>query len=157
MGVQVIMAAVEAAYRKDKFPTRFNFAAGSLAQYGAMPEIAAEPSEAVESFSGTRGAGAAGQPRSLWTRHARVTVRLWHEDEPKTEELLQHFISAVHRVAAGSYRPVGGRWFTGGAMTKGIAYALEMEFDIPVTREHEPSVPVTSMPTTAVIEEPEED
>jgi hypothetical protein len=73
-------------------------------------------------------------PRALATNQSGVEVHLWGRTYEEAEELRDRVVTAVHRVAHGSYRLVRGRWDEAGETAEsGIAYVLLLEMQVPVT------------------------
>jgi hypothetical protein len=74
--------------------------------------------------------------RSMRTRVAGVDLHIWGDDLAAAETLLHQAVSAVHRVAYGSYEVLAGRWLTDDGrelLLKGRVYVLSLAVRMPVT------------------------
>lgn len=146
MGLYAIFEATKQRM-PDDYPVEFFYKTGEEDKYGKPRRIVVEYGS--EGFGGPRGAGASGYPGTLWTRRSLVTVELWGNDLDDAEVLLGHFVAALHDAAHGSYELAGGQWLAGGVSAKGVAYALRVELQIPITREPDTYATITSAPLTA--------
>lgn len=153
MGLLDVFAAVKERMPTD-YPVTFEFNPGDQDKHGSPRRITVDFGK--EGFGGTRGAGRAGQPVPLWTRLVNARVELWGNDFGDTEVLLGHFVAALHVAAHGSYGMGGGEWVLGGVSAKGAIYRLDIELQIPLTREPDTLATITGMPTTPVLSDIEE-
>jgi hypothetical protein len=102
-------------------------------------------------FGPPRGPGA--NPRRILTRNAGCEVHLWGADLASTEALLNSVLSAIHKVAHGSYEATEGEWKDqlGSVTNAGLAYVFGVTFAVPVTDAPSTEGPVTSIPTTGAL------
>jgi hypothetical protein len=115
-----------------------------------------------EGIAGPHAQGGDGvfNPRPLRTRHAQVQVHVWGAhatdaalDLGATEILANHLVAAINDVCHGAWDTHSASWDTGQASTtrKGMVYVLDLELQIPFTRELDVLATVTSMPITPVV------
>lgn len=84
-----------------------------------------------DSFGPPRGQGR--NPRPLWTCTTSVDVHFWGSTWEQVEALRTLEVSAIHQVAWGSYMlKRGTRIGHKELLTRGSAYVLEVEFNVPV-------------------------
>lgn len=91
-------------------------------------------------------------PGQLYTRRSGVQVHVWGGSRTETEELLHAILRATYEVTFGSSFVNGGRWLSRSTTKLGNVYLLDLTFQIPVARLREPARPLTSFPTTTVID-----
>jgi hypothetical protein len=136
----------------------FDVGADRLMVEGAPPRIVWVPLR--ERILGPHAQGGDGvtNPRPLRTRHAQVQVRIWGVGSPPsavndlaaTEALINHLVAAINAVGWGAWDATGGDWsLAQGSTTRlGIVYVLDLEVQIPITREADVLHVVSSMPIT---------
>ena len=121
---------------------------------GAPPSIAMQMVGDV--YAGPKMAG------PISTAATRVRFLIWaaagdgESDVDATHELRRQLIVALRGALHGSYRLESGTWNTGGVMAKGALYTMVVAVDVPITRDAEETVVITSMPQTAEVESIEE-
>lgn len=126
----------------------------------APPRIVFVPRH--ETIRGPHSQGGDGirNPRPLRTRHATVQIHVWGaavapatDDFAATEKLVNHLVAAIHDVAHGVHEELSGNWSTAQASSTrlGLVYVLEMQIEIPLTRELDTYATVTTIPITPAI------
>lgn len=147
-------AAAAADYKRNVDPDAapsIEIDEDAIDEEGDPPRIVFEPK--AERWVGRHAASQDGkvQPRILYTRLAIVRAHVWGENRTRTEELLRALARQTYALLYGSFTPLAGEW-VGASKTKlGHLYLLDMEIQIPVPRELDPTVQLTEMPITGVI------
>lgn len=137
--------------------------ADKLYNLDAPPRIVWVPGREVIAGPHAQGGDGVSNPRPLRTRHAQVQVHVWGAhatdaalDLGVTEVLANHLVAAINDVCHGAWDTHSASWDTGQASTtrKGMVYVLDLELQIPFTRELDTLHVVTSMPITPQVIQP---
>lgn len=112
--------------------------AQGLAEHAAPPRIVLVPGgEVLEPPTKAgllQGDGPQTLERPIYTRRSTLSLYLWGRDYGEVEGMLTEVANALHRRYAGLVVPRRGEWIEGGAISLGVAYRLEAEAAIPVSR-----------------------
>lgn len=134
--------------------------ADKLQNQGSPPRIVWVPGRENVAGPHAQGGDGVSNPRPLRTRHAQVQVHVWGahatdeaQDLAATEVLAGHLVAAINDVCHGAWGLTGASWDTGQASTtrRGMLYVLDVELQVPFTRELDTLATVTSMPITPVV------
>lgn len=171
MGLQDFFAAVEA--RMSTVLTglgvpvpAFDVGLDRLLVEAAPPRIVWIPGKETHRGPHAQGGDGISNPRPLRTRHVQIQVHIWAVDPSSppviggdlaaVETLLGHLVAAINDCAWGAWDVTGGDWTAGQASTTrlGMVYVLDLELQIPLTREVDPTAVVTAMPITPEVDQP---
>lgn len=142
----------------------FLIGADKLANEGAPPRVVFIPLREI--WRGPHGQGGDGvqNPRPLATRHVSMAVHVWAADNSAegndhisvVESLLSHLMAAIQDVANGIAVASGGNWeISQDAVTRlGAVYVLDLEVQIPATRELDTYAAIHTITNTPVLEIP---
>lgn len=138
--------------------------ADKLYNQDSPPRIVWVPGREVIAGPHAQGGDGVSNPRPLRTRHTQVQVHVWgvdpggnaEQDLAATEVLANHLVAAINGVCHGAWDTHSASWDTGQASTtrKGILYVLDLELQVPFTRELDTLHVVTSMPITPQVISP---
>lgn len=133
-----------------------SFGARSVAKHSTARRLAWAPSR--DTFGPRRGQGQATQPREIYSRAAGVDLLIVAEDYAAIEGaqgLLDVALSALHKVAAGSFAVESGEWLddSGATATRGVAYVCRLSIYCPVLQAEDTTQEIESVSTEAEVAE----
>lgn len=144
MGLEAVLAEVQAAIAAEHPTVTFRFGARWLAANDPAPRIVWIP--LGESFQGGPARGPnVGRQRATGARGVRVGVHVWAGTFAGAEALLENVLRCAHKVAVGSYAPGSTDWEPTGHQDKGEVATLELTLTVPVMDAPDPTVNVDAV------------